>query len=93
MFWILTIFVLVQTPNGEHVRSYEGQSEETIMNMLSKEGVTGTILTKKKYDEFLANHPRVEPDTTKIKEAIKDLKDKTKTYDERFDALIKYLGL
>ena len=95
MIWILpAIFVLVHTPQGDHVRSYEGQSQETIQFLLAGEGKTGNFITQKQYDDYiLANQPpSILPDP--IKEQAKlDLNNKTKTVTQRLNALVTYLDL
>lgn len=85
------IFILV---NNEHVRSYQGQSEETIARLLSEEGKTFEIITQKAYEAFIEAHsPRPPQSNPEREQAIIDFKDRGKTNTERLDALIKVLEL
>jgi hypothetical protein len=74
----LAIFVLV---NGESVRSYEGQSQETIEMLLSGEGKTGQVITEKEYNEFIEAHrPVVVPNTSPtLEERLQALETKVET--------------
>lgn len=54
---LLTTFVLVTSPGGEqHVRTYEGQSQATIQNLLTSEGKTGAFITAQQYADFIEAH-------------------------------------
>jgi hypothetical protein len=55
MFWlIVAIYVLVQTPGqDDQVRSYNGQSQATIMRLLKEEGRKGTVISKAQYEDFI----------------------------------------
>lgn len=91
MLWILpTIFVLV---NGSQARTYDGVSQETVSALLQAEGKTFQFITKQEHDEFAASRqPTVLPNPTRDQAKI-DLNNKSKTVDERLDALIKYMEL
>ena len=94
MIWMLpAIFVVVSSPAGEHVRSYEGQSEETAQSLLRNEGKTGRFITQKEYQERVdAGETGISPDPV-FEQAKRDFLDKTKTTEERLDALSKVLEL
>jgi hypothetical protein len=88
----LIIYVLV---NGSNVRSYEGQSEETIQMLLAGEGRTGQFITEKEYIAFQEDHKPIElsvTDQAKTQAKI-DLNTGIMTDTERIDAIIKYLEL
>lgn len=80
MIWILpAIFVLVNGPEGESARKYEGQSQATIASLLAGEGKTGQFITQQQYDAFVAANIPVRPSTpaeilaAQREEAIREL--------------------
>ena len=93
--WILpVIYVLIQSPSGDTVRSYEGQSQETVQALLVSEGKNTEFLSEKDYLDFIENNKR--PDEIidpSIEQAKIDLNNRSKTDAERINAIIKYFGL
>lgn len=95
MFMLMfVIYVAVKGPDGESVRTYQGQSIEMIREGVRREGKTVRILTRAEYEAHLMKD-RERINASRLKQTPKnvDFKDKSKSTDERLDALIKYLGL
>ena len=66
------------------------------MSLLKTEGKRGIFISQHDYQAFIEAHKSPAPtpaDLAAIAQAGKDLKDHTKTTDQRLDALIKVLGL
>lgn len=94
LFAIPIIFVLVHGPDGDYARSYDGLPPETVTSLLQQEGKTLNIVTQKEYDDFIATHKPVTKPTDPVRDQAKtDAINRSKTADERLNALTKYLGV
>lgn len=50
------IYVIVHTPDGDLAARYCGMGIQVISDMLSEQGLTGTIVSKEDHDAFVAAH-------------------------------------
>ena len=89
----LAVFVLIHSPNGNSVRSYEGQSKQAIQLLLANEGVTSDFITEKEYKDYLDANKQVFTNEPEKDQARVDFNSKSKTDTQRIEALIKYFGL
>lgn len=93
MFFILSVFVLVHSAEGDSVRAYKNQSQETILSSLASEGKTGEFISQKTYETFIeSKRPTHKPDPAR-EQLVIDAKDKTKKTEDRLDALIQAINL